>query len=46
VDGSVLRLPVESICLHGDTPGAVAIATRVRAALVEAGVPVGPFVAG
>jgi 5-oxoprolinase (ATP-hydrolysing) subunit A len=44
VDGSVLRLPVESICLHGDTPGAVVLASRVRAALAEAGVPLVPFV--
>jgi 5-oxoprolinase (ATP-hydrolysing) subunit A len=42
-DGSVVRLPVESICVHGDTPGAVALASRVRSALGEAGVPVRPF---
>jgi UPF0271 protein len=45
VDGSVVPLPdVRSICVHGDTPGAVALATRVRAALVAAGVDVAPFV--
>ncbi len=44
VDGSVLSLPVESICLHGDTPGAVHLASRVRAALADAGVPLAPFV--
>ena len=32
VDGSVLPVPVASICVHGDTPGAVAIARAVRAA--------------
>ena len=31
---------VESICLHGDTPGAVAIASAVRSALEAAGVKV------
>ena len=31
----------ESLCVHGDTPGAVAIASRVRAALDAAGVRVG-----
>lgn len=34
---------VESICLHGDTPGAVALARRVREALVAANIPVAPF---
>jgi UPF0271 protein len=32
-----------SICVHGDTPGAVELARQVRAALVEAGVDVRPF---
>jgi 5-oxoprolinase (ATP-hydrolysing) subunit A len=44
VDGVELRLPVESICVHGDTPGAVALAHGVRAALSRAGVPLGAFV--
>jgi UPF0271 protein len=35
---------VESICLHGDTPGAVLLAARVRSALHEAGVALSPFV--
>jgi UPF0271 protein len=43
VDGSVLDLPIESICLHGDTPGAVALAVSVREALHMAGVPLAPF---
>lgn len=43
VDGSVLVHPIESICVHGDTPGAVAIASAVRAALASAGVPVAAF---
>jgi UPF0271 protein len=34
---------VDSLCLHGDTPGAVAIARRVRAALEAAGVDVVAF---
>lgn len=38
VDGSVLEIVPESLCLHGDTPGAVAHADAVRAALVGAGV--------
>lgn len=43
VDGTVLRLPVESICLHGDTPGAVDLARHVRSALTAAGIDVTPF---
>lgn len=36
-DGAVVGCPVESICVHGDTPGAVALARRIRAALESAG---------
>ncbi|MER7269056.1 5-oxoprolinase subunit PxpA [Micromonospora carbonacea] len=43
VDGTVVPCPVESICLHGDTPGAVASAELVRAALLGAGVTLTPF---
>ena len=32
-DGSVLTLWVDTLCIHGDSPSAVAIATAVRAAL-------------
>ena len=35
---------VASLCLHGDTPGAVTLARAVRAALDDADVPLGPFV--
>ncbi|BCJ65383.1 LamB/YcsF family protein [Polymorphospora rubra] len=43
VDGSTIACPVESICLHGDTPAAVDLARRVRTALTEAGLHVAPF---
>lgn len=42
-DGSVIEVRARSICLHGDTPGAVAIAAATRGALDEAGVPLRPF---
>ena len=42
-DGSVVAVPAESLCLHGDTPGAVELVRRVRTALEAAGVPVAPF---
>ncbi|MCP3802691.1 LamB/YcsF family protein [Allokutzneria sp. A3M-2-11 16] len=43
IDGSPLKVSARSICVHGDTPGAVAIATKVRAGLDAAGVSVAPF---
>jgi UPF0271 protein len=43
VDGTLVPVVADSICLHSDTPGAVALARRVRAALVDAGVGLGPF---
>ncbi|GAA4628370.1 LamB/YcsF family protein [Cellulomonas oligotrophica] len=44
VDGTVLPLRAASLCVHSDTPGAVALATAVRGALVGAGLVVRPFV--
>jgi len=44
VDGTVLDMPVQSLCVHGDTPGAVGLAQRVRDALVAAGLTPTPFV--
>jgi UPF0271 protein len=39
-DGSVLHSPVDTLCIHGDTPGAGALARAVRNALEQAGVTV------
>ena len=36
--GGTLALALDTLCVHGDTPDAVAIAARVRAALVAAGI--------
>lgn len=41
--GKRLPTPVDTICIHSDTPGAVAIARDVRKALDEAGVRIAPF---
>lgn len=46
VDGSVLTLKADSICVHGDSPGAVAISARIRAVLLENGVAIAPFSRG
>jgi UPF0271 protein len=43
VTGGELAVSPRSICVHGDTVGAVEIATRVRDALLAAGVELGPF---
>ena len=36
-DGSTVEVEVASVCVHGDTPGAVALARAVRDALTAAG---------
>ncbi|HWD78967.1 MAG TPA: 5-oxoprolinase subunit PxpA [Kribbella sp.] len=41
--GGLFVVDAASICVHGDTPGAVEIARRVRGALEGAGVPLHPF---
>jgi UPF0271 protein len=43
VDGTRVELAVGSLCVHGDTPGAVALARAVRAALEDAGLRLAPF---
>ncbi|MFV8049048.1 LamB/YcsF family protein [Mycobacterium sp. 48b] len=43
VDGSVIPVSVESVCVHGDSPGAVQIATAVRERLSADGIQLEPF---
>lgn len=43
VDGTTVALQAESVCVHGDSPGAVQIATAVRDRLAAAGVKIGAF---
>ncbi|HKH52334.1 MAG TPA: 5-oxoprolinase subunit PxpA [Mycobacterium sp.] len=43
-DGSMIPITVESICVHGDSPGAVQIANAVRERLVDDGVELKAFV--
>ncbi|MEJ3657389.1 5-oxoprolinase subunit PxpA [Actinomycetes bacterium KLBMP 9759] len=43
VDGSEIRVAAESACVHGDSPGAVAMATAVRAGLEARGVELRAF---
>jgi len=44
VDGTVIRIEVESVCVHGDSPGAVGIAGAVRERLLAGGVDLEAFV--
>lgn len=46
VDGSRVALEADSICVHGDTPGAVALAGAVRSKLEDTGVQVRAFSRG
>lgn len=41
-EGMDIRIDVQSVCVHGDTPGAVALAEAVRRRLEERGVSVRP----
>lgn len=40
IDGSVIALAADTICLHGDTPGAAGLARAVRQGLEQAGIQV------
>lgn len=43
IDGSTLRLHADSICVHGDSAGAVDMARRIRDALTGDGIAIAPF---
>jgi UPF0271 protein len=43
-DGSMIEVRAESVCVHGDSPGAVQIATAVRDRLLRDGVELAAFV--
>jgi len=43
VDGMMLSLRADTICIHGDTPNSTSIAGAVRRALEEDGITVSPF---
>lgn len=45
IDGGDLAMPVQTLCVHGDTPGAAALARQLRAGLESRGVAVRPVVA-
>jgi UPF0271 protein len=43
VDGADIAVSARSICVHGDSPGAVAMAVALRRSLIEAGVQIRAF---
>src|SRR5436189_115624 len=43
VTGKVIKMRTDTVCIHGDTPGAVDIARGVRQALKDGGIEVAPF---
>ena len=44
VDGTEIEVRADSICTHGDSPGAVEMARALRTALTGAGIDIVPFV--
>jgi len=40
IDGSIVRLDADTICVHGDTPGSDVLATKIRSGFEAAGVTV------
>ena len=43
VTGKIIKMRTDTVCIHGDTPGAVEIAKSVRQALKNGGIEVAPF---
>ena len=46
VDGSTVRVEAQSICVHGDSPGAVAIAVALRETFEREGIAIRSFIGG
>ena len=43
IDGSTIRTAADSVCVHGDSPGAVAMAERIAAELQSNNITIGSF---
>jgi UPF0271 protein len=43
VSGKAIKMRMDTVCIHGDTPGAVEIGRGVRQALKDSGIQVAPF---
>lgn len=45
IDGSIIHINARSICVHGDSPGAVAIAQQIRKHFMREGISIASFAA-
>jgi UPF0271 protein len=43
ITGKVIKMQMDTVCIHGDTPGAVELGRHVRDALKAAAIDVKPF---
>jgi UPF0271 protein len=43
VAGKVIKMPIDTVCIHGDTPGAIEIARKVRRVLDHSKIEIAPF---
>lgn len=43
IDGSIIKIEAQSICVHGDSPGAVAIAQEIRRRFEADGIDIRSF---
>lgn len=43
IDGNAVKVSADTLCIHGDGPNAVALATRLRKEFAAAGISVKPF---
>jgi UPF0271 protein len=43
ITGKTIKMRMDTVCIHGDTPGAVNIARTLRKALKDNGIAVAPF---
>jgi UPF0271 protein len=43
VDGTLLPMDIGSVCVHGDSPGAIQMTAAIRRRLTEAGIEIRPF---
>ncbi|CDG22698.1 conserved protein of unknown function [Xenorhabdus poinarii G6] len=44
IDGKFTPIQADSICVHGDSPGALEMAKRIKAILQQAGITIRPFI--
>ena len=43
IDGTDVRVDAQSICVHGDSPGSIAMAAETKRMLQDAGITIAPF---